>query len=265
MMLSGRTAIVTGGSSGIGEAIVRRFAGEGASVAILDLDLEGAQRVAASLAGADIMCLRGNVSVEADVAAAIKAVIDRHRVVDILVNNAGIPPMIAPVGELSEAEWDLMLDIHAKGCFLCSKHVMPHMKAQHRGAIVNIASLGGIRGRPLRHSYIAAKHAIVGLTKSIALEGIPDNIRVNAVAPGPVDTGRARNGLTAEDRARRLEEHRAAGGSEISFVISPDAIASAVLFLVSDEATNITGVVLPVGGGIMAGPLERGTLRFPGR
>jgi NAD(P)-dependent dehydrogenase (short-subunit alcohol dehydrogenase family) len=103
------------------------------------------------------------------------------------------------------------------------------------------------------------------LTKSIALEGIPDNIRVNAVAPGPVETGRGRGSSSADERSRLLEDHKAAGGSAISFAISPDAIASAVLFLASDEAANITGVVLPVDGGIMAGSLERGALRFPAR
>jgi 3-oxoacyl-[acyl-carrier protein] reductase len=142
---------------------------------------------------------------------------------------------------------------------------MPHMKRQGRGSIVNISSLGGIRGRPLRHSYIAAKHAMIGLTKSLALEGLADNIRVNAIAPGPVDTARDQPQPTADERARQLEEHRAAGGSEISFIIRPEAIAWATLFLVADESVNITGITLPVDAGIMAGSLERGTLRFPSR
>lgn len=233
-MLTGRVAIVTGGSSGIGEAIVRRFVKEEAAVVIIDRDLAGAERVAKALADADVMCVRCDVSVETEVAAAVERVVQRHARIDILVNNAGIRPTVAPLDELAESDWDQMLDVHAKGCFLCSKHVMRQMKTQRHGSIVNISSLGGIRGRPLRHSYIAAKHAIVGLTKSIALEGIADNIR-------------------------------ATGGSEISFEIRPEAIAWAVLFLACDESVNITGVVLPVDGGIMAGSLERGTLQFPGR
>jgi NAD(P)-dependent dehydrogenase (short-subunit alcohol dehydrogenase family) len=222
--------------------------------------------VAASLPDAAVMCVRGDVSVEADVAAAVAAVVKRHGRIDILVNNAGIPPTIKPVDELAEADSDRMLDVHAKGCFLCCKHVMKQMKHQGRGAIVNISSLAGLRGRPLRHGYIAAKHAIIGLTKSIALEGLSGNIRVNAVAPGPVDTARARRREpepTPEQQARRLEEHKAAGGSEINFVIRPGAIASAVLFLASAESINITGVVLPVDGGIMAGSPQRGILKFP--
>ena len=264
MMLSGRSAIVTGGSSGIGEAIVRRFAREGAAVAIFDRDLAGAKRVEASLPRSDVMCVRGDVSIEKEVAAAVAAVVERHHRIDILVNNAGIAPSVAPLDELTEADWDQMLGVHAKGCFLCSKHVMRHMKRQQRGSIVNISSLGGIRGRPLRHSYIAAKHAIVGLTKSIALEGLADNIRANSVAPGPVDTRRDGVGAGAEERARQMDEHRAAGGSEINFAIPPEAIASAVLFLASDEAANITGVILPVDGGIMAGSAQRDRVRFPG-
>ena len=147
-----------------------------------------------------------------------------------------------------------MMDVQAKGCFLCCRHTMPHMKAQRRGAIVNVASLGGLRGRPFRHTYIASKHAIVGLTKSIALEGIAHNIRSNAIAPGPVDT----HGDKTD-----FDEHRAAGGSEISFMVRPEAIAWAALFLVADESINITGVVLPVDAGILAGSLERGPLEVP--
>jgi 3-oxoacyl-[acyl-carrier protein] reductase len=252
-MLSGSVAIVTGGSSGIGEAIVRRFVREGAAVAILDVDLDGAQRVASTLPGAAAMCIRCDVSVEADVAAAVKAVVDRHGTLDILINNAGI---IAALDELSEADWDVMMDVQAKGCFLCCRHAIPYMKAQRRGAIVNIASLGGVRGRPFRHTYIASKHAIVGLTKSIALEGIAHNIRANAIAPGPVDT---------RGEKKDFDEHRAAGGSEISFVVRPEAIAWAALFLVAGESINITGVVLPVDAGILAGSLERGPLKFPTR
>jgi 3-oxoacyl-[acyl-carrier protein] reductase len=256
MMLSGQIAIVTGGSSAIGEAIVRRFVREGATVAILDIDLDGARRVAAALPDAAVACVRCDVSVEADVSAAIKAVVDRYGKIDILINNAGVTPLIAALDELSEADWDLMMDVQAKGCFLCCRHTMPHMKAQRRGAIVNVASLGGLRGRPFRHTYIASKHAIVGLTKSIALEGIAHNIRSNAIAPGPVDT---------HGEKTNFDEHRAAGGSEISFMVRPEAIAWAALFLVADESINITGVVLPVDAGILAGSLERGPLKFPTR
>jgi 3-oxoacyl-[acyl-carrier protein] reductase len=255
-MLNGRVAIVTGGSSAIGEAIVRRFVRERAAVAILDINLERARRVADTLPGHATMCVRCDVSSDSDVSSATKAVVDRFGTLDILVNNAGVPPLIAALDELSEADWDLMMDVQAKGCFLCCKHAVPYMKAQRRGAIVNIASLGGVRGRPFRHTYIASKHAIVGLTKSIALEGIAHNIRANAVAPGPVDT---------HGEAKDFDAHKAAGGSEISFMVRPDAIAWAVLFLACDESINITGVVLPVDAGILAGSLERGPLKFPTR
>jgi NAD(P)-dependent dehydrogenase (short-subunit alcohol dehydrogenase family) len=255
-MLPGRVAIVTGGSSPIGEAIVRRFVREGAAVAILDINPEGARRVADTLPGAPIMCVRCDVSSDADVSSALKAVADRFGTLDILVNNAGVPPLIATLDEISEAEWDLMMDVQAKGCFLCCKHSVRYMKSQRRGAIVNVASLGGVRGRPFRHTYIASKHAIVGLTKSIALEGIAHNIRANAVAPGPVNT---------QGDKKDFDAHIAAGGSEISFMVKPEAIAWAVLFLACDESINITGVVLPVDAGILAGSLEKGPLKFPTR
>jgi NAD(P)-dependent dehydrogenase (short-subunit alcohol dehydrogenase family) len=257
-MLTGRTAIVTGGGAGIGAVIAQRFVMQGASVAVLDTrpgEVDG------------MLQLRCDVSVEAEVSAAIKNVAERLGRVDILINNAGIPPTVAAIDDLAESDWDRMLDVHAKGCFLCSKHAIPYMKRAGGGAIVNITSLAGLRGRPLRHSYIAAKHAIVGLTKSIALEGLADNIRCNAVAPGPVVTARTLRGRpepSPEELARRLVEHKAAGGSEIDFRITPEAVAAAVLFLVSQEAAHITGAVLPVDGGIMAGSPQRDTLRLPG-
>jgi NAD(P)-dependent dehydrogenase (short-subunit alcohol dehydrogenase family) len=254
-MLAGKVAIVTGGSSGIGAAIVRRFAREGALVSILDVDFHGAQRVAAALPNPDTMCLRCDVSNDAQVAASVNAVADRHGRIDILINSAGIAPQIAALDELCEADWDAMMDVHAKGCFLCCKHTMRHMKANRGGAIVNIASLGGVRGRPDRHTYVAAKHAIVGLTKSIALEGIAHNVRVNAIAPGPVDAGGGKD----------FDAHAALGGSAITVATRPEAIAWAALFLVADESINITGVVLPVDGGILAGSLARGALQFPTR
>jgi len=186
----------------------------------------------------------------------MRAVVDRHGTIDILVNNAGIPPLLGPLDALPEADWDRMMDVHAKGCYLCCKHAMPYMKAQRRGAIVNMASLGGVRGRPDRHSYIASKHAVVGLTKSIALEGIAHNIRSNAIAPGPVQ-------LNGPKKA--FAEHQALGGSEISFAVTPEAIAWAALFLVAPESINITGVVLPIDAGILAGSLQAGPLKFPTR
>jgi NAD(P)-dependent dehydrogenase (short-subunit alcohol dehydrogenase family) len=255
-MLTGQVAIVTGGAAGIGEAIVKRFVREGALVAILDRDLEGAQRVAATLPNGVTTPIHCDVSVDADVAAAMNAVGHRYGRIDILINNAGMTPLIAALDEVSEADWDAMMDVHGKGCFLCCKHAMAMMKAQRRGAIVNIASLGGVRGRPFRHTYVASKHAIVGLTKSIALEGIAHNIRANAIAPGPVHM---------RGEKKDFEEHQALGGSEISFVVRPEAIAWAALFLVAEESINITGVVLPVDAGILAGSLEKGPLKFPTR
>jgi NAD(P)-dependent dehydrogenase (short-subunit alcohol dehydrogenase family) len=255
-MLTGQVAIVTGGGAGIGEAIVKRFVREGALVAILDRDLEGAERVAATLPNGVATPIHCDVSVEADVVAAMNAVVQRYGRIDILINNAGMTPLIAALDEISEADWDAMMDVHGKGCFLCCKHAMAVMKVQRRGAIVNIASLGGVRGRPFRHTYIASKHAIVGLTKSIALEGIAHNIRANAIAPGPVH-------MRAEKKD--FEEHQALGGSEISFIVRPEAIAWAALFLVAEESINITGVVLPVDAGILAGSLEKGPLKFPTR
>ena len=263
-MLASKVCIVTGGASGIGEAIVRRFAREGAAVAILDRDLTSAEHVAQTLSHCRVTALRCDVSVESDVVSAVAAILQREGRIDVLVNNAGTPPVVAPLDELTEADWDATMNVHAKGCFLCSKHVLPHMRKQRRGSIVQVSSLAGLRGRPMRHSYIAAKHAIVGLTKSMALEGIADNIRVNAVAPGPVDTRPDADRPTPDALAQLFEAHCAAGGSEINFAILPEAIASAVLFLASDEAAHITGIVLPVDGGVMAGSAQRGRFQFPG-
>jgi NAD(P)-dependent dehydrogenase (short-subunit alcohol dehydrogenase family) len=242
--LDSKVAIVTGGASGIGAATSRLFAREGARVAIWDIDDPGAAAVASEI-GPNAIAVHCDVSKEAEVRAAVGRTLEAFGTVDILVNNGGAPPRYLPIEEVDEAEWDRTLDSHLKGCFFCCKHVAPILKQKRGGAIANACSTAGLRGSRHIQAYNAAKHGIAGLTKALAIEFGPDGVRVNAVAPGAVDTPMLRAGGTT----LRPEVREQANKVPIGFVAQPEDIAAAYLFLVSDEARFVTGTVMSVDGG----------------
>ena len=237
-------AVVTGGASGIGEAIATRLAEEGDMVAIIDIDLPAAERVLTELKRKkpDIIALRADTSVETEVQASISQVISRWGKVDILVNNAGITKPGA-IEDMSEEAWDRVLDVNLKGYFLCTKAVIPIMKSFKYGRIVNISSLAAIGMRAGRVNYVASKAGVIGLTRILAVELGPWGISVNAIAPGFIETPLVKQSLSAESRQKATDEApmRRAG--------VPQDIANAVLFLASDEASFITGQCLFVDGG----------------
>jgi NAD(P)-dependent dehydrogenase (short-subunit alcohol dehydrogenase family) len=257
-----KVVIVTGGASGIGAAIASRFAAEGAKVAIFDVDVAGGQRVAAQISeDSSAICVACDVSDPAAVEAAFERTLTAFGRVDVLVNNAGVPARgrgdafaepadeRIPIDELELARWNRVVDTHLTGCFLCSKHAVRRFKAQAGGVIVNIASVAGLVGAAYSQAYTAAKHGIVGLTKEMALELGDHGIRVVAVAPGTIDTPMARRGVT-EWTEQRLEQVRAV--QAIGRPGEPDDVAHSVLYLASDDAKFVTGVVLPVDGGYTA-------------
>jgi len=265
--LAGRVAVVTGGGSGIGRAIARRFAAEGARVAIADLSREGTERVAAEIAasGGAAIGVPTDVADSAQVDALFARVAREWQTVDVLSNNAGIgelsPPLRARLEQaaleimggarvslgvtsrLSDAEWRRMLDVHLFGTFACTRAALRIMEEQGRGVIVNMASVAGLAGIPGSAHYGAAKAGIIGFTKSVALEVGGANIRVNAIAPGLIDTP-----MTAgiPPMLRQMVLMRTPLGRSGA----PEDIATVALFLASDDASFVTGQVVSPNGGL---------------
>jgi NAD(P)-dependent dehydrogenase (short-subunit alcohol dehydrogenase family) len=248
MRLEGKTALVTGASSGIGYAIGRRLGEEGAHVGLVaNSQLENAEELADKIIaiGGDAFAVKANLTDVAEIERLVATALEKLGHIDILVNCAGVF-YIRLLGELSEDEWDTTLDVNVKGPFFLTQKVVPHMVERGSGNVIFVGSIFGPRGVPGAASYGASKAALHGLTECLAIELAP-TIRVNAVAPGNIDT------------PMNQELYDKFGGREAFRVQYPmgrigleEDVASAVTYLVSDEAEWITGVVMPVDGGYMA-------------
>ena len=247
MSVDGRTAVVTGGASGIGRAICLRLARGGASVAVLDLNAAGAELVAreAQTLGGRAVGLAVDVTDGAGVRAAVDAVRGALGPVHILVNDAGICEF-TPLLEMREAQFDRMLAVHLKGAFHCSRAVLPDMQAAGWGRIVNLSSVAGLHGGgPGLVHYATAKAGVVGFTKALAQEVGPAGITVNAIAPGLIDTPMIRDAKVPEAIIQGTIQ-----STPVRRVGVPEDIAATCAFLVSDDAGFITGqVISPNGGG----------------
>lgn len=244
--LQGKVAIVTGAAGGFGEGIARLFVAEGAKVLIADLDGDKAQQVAASL-GAAARGVRCDVSRRADIDAAVRACLDAFGVPDIVVNNAGTTHRNQSMLEVDEATFDRVFAVNVKSIFHMTQAVVPLMRERKRGAIVNIGSTAGIRPRPGLAWYNASKGAVNLLSKSMAAELGPDNIRVNAVCPVMSPTGMIEQFLGTADTPEARA--RITAGIPLGRMSTPEDVAEATLYLASDAACFITGVELPVDGG----------------
>jgi meso-butanediol dehydrogenase/(S,S)-butanediol dehydrogenase/diacetyl reductase len=252
--LQGRRALVTGAGSGIGRAIARALTAVGAKVAITDLDLAGAEAVAAEL-GKSAIALRLDVTDAAATGATIQDVADRLGGLEIVCANAGISSM-ARVVDLTEAEWDANMAVNAKGVFLTNRAAVRHwLRTGGKGVIVNTASLAGKQGVPLLAHYAASKFAVVGFTQSLAREVAEHGIRVNCVCPGFVRTGMQERELVWEAGLRGMtpdtvrDEYVAL--TPLGRLEQPEDVADAVVFLASDAARFITGEALNVTGGVL--------------
>ena len=246
--LDGRVGVVTGGASGIGAAIVDRFIEEGAVVVVADL-ADRAGRAIADRHGVSARFCRADVTVEADVAAAVDLAVSSFGRLDVMVNNAGVVGAVGPIAETSEAAYDETMGVLLKGVFLGTKHAARAMMAQGSGVIIATASTAGIMGGLGPHLYTAAKHAVIGLTKSVANELGPYGIRVNSVAPGstvtPMVTALHRD--TPEDEAAVAD--RLAAQCLLGTAGLPADVANGVVYLASDEARNVTGHCLVIDAG----------------
>ena len=252
LLLAGKSALVTGGASGIGRATAVAMAREGARVLVQDRAEAGAQETVGLInaAGGQAVSIGGDVTSEADVAAMMAAAVAAFGQLDVAFNNAGVSPAAAHstsqrTHELSLAAWQTLIDINLTGVFLCMKHQIPHMLAGAGGAIVNTASVAGLVGLPTAAAYVAGKHGVIGLTKTAAMEYARDGIRVNAVCPGYVLTPMTEDGVArrGHELLNKVPMHR---------LERPDEIAEAVVWMCSDRASFVTGSFYTVDGGYYA-------------
>jgi 3-oxoacyl-[acyl-carrier protein] reductase len=244
MRLKDKVAIVTGGGSGFGEGIVRKFAAEGAKVIVADRDAQAAERVAASV-GAAARAVTADVTVDADVARMVKSA-GQLGPLDILVNNAGIGHVPQPLETLDEKTFDQILAVNVKSIYLAARHVVPLFKQRKSGVILNIASTAGVSPRPNLTWYNSSKGWVITATRSMAVELAPSGIRVNALNPVAGETPLLKTFMgtdTPEVRARFLST------IPLGRFSTPEDIANASAFLCSDEASMITGVAVEVDGG----------------
>jgi 3-oxoacyl-[acyl-carrier protein] reductase len=243
--LEGRIALVTGGARGIGKAICERLAAEGASLAIVDIMQEVADETAAEFKakGVKAVAFSANVAKPEDAADAVKAVVEEFGKIDILVNNAGITRDTLMM-RMSEADWDLVMDVNLKGTFNFIKAAMRPMMKNKYGKIVNVASVVGRMGNAGQANYSASKAGVIGLTKTAAKELASRNINVNAVAPGYIQTDMTK-GLPdqAKDAFMTVTPMKRAG--------SPEDVAGVVYFLSSPDSDYITGQVINIDGGLL--------------
>lgn len=246
--LVGKVAVVTGAASGIGAAIARRFSQEGATLILGDLNVALGEAVARDLPHASF--LRADVTVERDVERLCLAAQERHGRLDCMINNAGLVGSVGSIRDIPGQGLRDELAVLLESVFYGMKHAARIMVPQREGAILSTSSVAGIAALG-PHAYTAAKHAVVGLTKSVAAELAPSGIRVNAVGPGTVPTGLTAGVYGAEEAAREASAAR----SPLGRAIEPDDIAATFVHLASDDARNVTGQLLIVDGGLTACPV----------
>ena len=242
-----KVALVTGAASGIGRAAAFAFAREGYALVISDRDEAPGQEVRARLEadGADALFVRCDVSSEEEVRTLIARTLDRFGRLDAAYNNAGIEGIVAPADECTTENFDRVIAVNLRGVWLCMREEIRQMRAQGGGAVVNCASVAGLVGFAGIPAYCASKHAVIGLTRTAALELGPHNIRVNAVCPGAIETPMLERVMGGTDEGRR----QMVAMEPIGRIGRPEEIADAVVWMCSDRASFVTGQAIAVDGG----------------
>lgn len=247
--MNGKVAIVTGGSAGIGLATVRTFVERGASVIVADIDVAAGEKAVASLADGQASFIRTDVSQEADVQAMVAAAVERFGRLDYAVNNAGIGGAAALTAEYTLDDWRRVIDINLTGVWLGMRYQIPAMLQHGGGAIVNVSSILGTVGFATAPAYVAAKHAVNGLTKTAAIEYATQGIRVNNVNPGFIYTPMLENAGMAEGTELY---NQIASLHPMQRMGTPEEVANLIVWACSDEASFVTGAILLVDGGYTA-------------
>ncbi|HDZ57181.1 MAG TPA: SDR family oxidoreductase [Pseudomonas xinjiangensis] len=247
MAFAGKVALVTGAGAGIGQATAQAFAAQGAKVVVSDINVAAGEAVAQGIkaAGGDAVFVGCNVAVAAEVKALMEAVMSVYGRLDCAFNNAGIEIEQDKLADGDEEVFDSIMGVNVKGVWLCMKHQIPLMLAQGGGAIVNTASVAGLGGAPKMSIYSASKHAVLGLTRSAAVEYAKKGVRINAVCPAVIDTEMFRRAAAIDPRKADF----AAAMHPVGRIGKAEEIAAAVLYLCSEGAAFTTGIALPVDGG----------------
>ena len=245
MRLKDKTAIVTGAGSGFGKGIAMRFAKEGARVGVIDINAEAAREVASQI-GNSAFAMEADVSIDGDVSRMVQEALDRWVQLDILVNNAGTTHRNQPMTEVTEEEYERIFAVNVKSVYLSAKHVVPVMKKQGFGVILNVASTAGVRPRPGLVWYNTSKGAMMTATKAMAIELAGEKIRVNAINPVAGETGMLHLFMGEDTPEKRAQFISSIPLGRLSL---PEDMANAALFLCSDEAEMITGLCMEVDGG----------------
>jgi NAD(P)-dependent dehydrogenase (short-subunit alcohol dehydrogenase family) len=246
--MKNQTVLITGALTGIGRATAIAFAGEGSKIVVSGRHEEKGRELVAKLRGlgSEAEFIKADVRNEEDVKNLIEKTVNRFGPLDVAVNNAGTEGKVGPIIEQTAEIYSQVFDTNVLGVLLCLKHEMRAMREQKAGSIINISSVAGHRGFSGASIYVASKHAVEGLTKSAALEGVEFGIRVNSVAPGPIDTDMVtRFTGTLENKAALIS------GVPLDRMGQPEEVAAAILFLASPKAAFITGVSLAIDGGIL--------------
>jgi NAD(P)-dependent dehydrogenase (short-subunit alcohol dehydrogenase family) len=244
--LTGKVALVTGAGSGIGRATALLLAAHGAKVVVADLD-EGAAAATARQIGGDGTAVRADVTRQQDVDDLLAETIATYGRLDIAVNNAGVSGNFARIADITAEAWERTIDVNLTGVFRCLQAEIPHLLASGGGAIVNVSSAAGQMGVPGLAAYSASKHAVIGLTKSAALEYAREGIRINAVLPGTVHTPMLEAFAGGPDVVEKMGR-----GTPIGRLAQPEEVAQTIAWLVSDASSYVTGHALAVDGGALA-------------
>ncbi len=247
--LLNKVAVITGGTGGIGKVTAETFLKEGAKVVLVDLFQEALDQAKADLSElGEVITVQADVTKESDVQNYVNKAVEQFGRIDVFFNNAGIEGKVAPIVEQKVEEFDMVMNVNVRGVFLGLKHVLPVMIKQKSGSVINTSSVAGLGGSPNVSPYIASKHAVVGLTKTAALEVANSNIRVNSIHPSPVNTRMMRS----LEEGLNVTQEALAQSIPLGRYGEPNDIANLVVFLASDDSVFITGVQYRIDGGMGA-------------